>query len=122
MENMHASGIDLTIYFYNPNIHPRREYDIRKEENIRFAQKLHIPFIDADYDRDNWFVRVKGPNGNRSGASAAPLVLTCVSNGPHFMPTKMDSKSSPAVSVYRAGKTCSRSMIPAYGPPHAIPT
>ena len=60
MENMQASGIDLTIYFYNPNIHPRREYDIRKEENIRFAQKLHIPFIDADYDRDNWFVRVKG--------------------------------------------------------------
>ena len=60
MEAMQASGLDLTIYFYNPNIHPRREYDLRKEENIRFAEKLNIPFIDADYDMDNWFARVKG--------------------------------------------------------------
>src|SRR5579862_2674674 len=26
MEAMQASGLDLTIYFYNPNIHPREEY------------------------------------------------------------------------------------------------
>lgn len=57
---MIESGIDLTIFFYNPNIHPREEYLIRKDENIRFAQKHDIPFIDADYDRENWFARVKG--------------------------------------------------------------
>ena len=28
--------------------------------NISFAQKHKIPFIDADYDKDNWFARVKG--------------------------------------------------------------
>lgn len=60
MEAMVASGIDFTIFFYNPNIHPRKEYDLRKDENIRFAQKLGIPFVDADYDRDNWFARAKG--------------------------------------------------------------
>lgn len=60
MEAMLASGIDYTIYFYNPNIHPKREYEIRKEENIRFAQAHGIDFIDADYDMDNWFERVKG--------------------------------------------------------------
>lgn len=60
METMQASGIDLTIFFYNPNIHPREEYEIRKNENIRFANKMNIPFIDADYDRDNWFKRAKG--------------------------------------------------------------
>ncbi len=60
MEAMVASGLDITIYFYNPNIHPREEYDLRKEENIRFAEKTNIPFIDADYDSDNWFERVKG--------------------------------------------------------------
>jgi predicted adenine nucleotide alpha hydrolase (AANH) superfamily ATPase len=60
MEAMVAAGVDFTIFFYNPNIHPRREYDIRKEENVRFAQKMNIPFVDADYDRDNWFERVKG--------------------------------------------------------------
>jgi predicted adenine nucleotide alpha hydrolase (AANH) superfamily ATPase len=35
MEAVAASGINTTIYFYNPNIHPREEYEIRKEENIR---------------------------------------------------------------------------------------
>lgn len=60
MQTMKRSGIDLMILFYNPNIHPREEYEIRKSENIRYAEKLNIPFIDADYDRDNWFTRVKG--------------------------------------------------------------
>ena len=60
MEALLASDIDYTIYFYNPNIHPVKEYEIRKEENIRFAQQHGVPFIDADYDVDNWFDRVKG--------------------------------------------------------------
>jgi len=60
MEAIRASGIEFTIYFYNPNIHPRDEYELRKSENIRFAEKHGIPFIDADYDSDNWFARAKG--------------------------------------------------------------
>ena len=60
MDAMGASGIDYTIFFYNPNIHPREEYEIRKNENIAFARKMGIPFADADYDLDNWFARVKG--------------------------------------------------------------
>jgi predicted adenine nucleotide alpha hydrolase (AANH) superfamily ATPase len=60
MEAMTASGVDYTIFFYNPNIHPKREYEIRKEENIRFAQKHNVPFIDVDYDADNWMARAKG--------------------------------------------------------------
>ena len=60
MESMLASGIDYTIYFYNPNIHPKKEYEIRKDENKAFAEKFKIPFIDADYDMDNWFARAKG--------------------------------------------------------------
>jgi len=55
-----ASGIDYTVFFYNPNIHPRKEYELRKDENLKFAQKHNIPFIDADYDRDEWFKRAKG--------------------------------------------------------------
>lgn len=60
MLRMKASNIDVTIFFYNPNIHPKKEYEIRKQENIRYAEKLSIPFIDADYDLQNWFARVKG--------------------------------------------------------------
>ena len=60
MEAMLASGVEYTIFFYNPNIHPEREYLLRKEENIRFAEKHGVPFVDCDYDTDNWFERAKG--------------------------------------------------------------
>lgn len=60
MEAMQASGVEYTIFFYNPNIHPREEYELRKAENVRFAEQHGVPFVDADYDTDNWFARTKG--------------------------------------------------------------
>ena len=60
MEAVAASEIKTTVYFYNPNIHPIQEYELRKEENKRYCQKLGLDFIDGDYDKDNWFKRIKG--------------------------------------------------------------
>ena len=60
MEAVAASDIDTTVYFYNPNIHPIEEYELRKEENKRYCKALNFKFIDADYDKDNWFDRIKG--------------------------------------------------------------
>ena len=60
MEALAVSGIEFAIFFYNPNIHPVQEYEIRKQENKKFADKHNIPCIDADYDKDNWFERIKG--------------------------------------------------------------
>ena len=53
IQAMLASGIDYTIFFYNPNIHPLKEYELRKNENIRFAEQFGVPFVDADYDADS---------------------------------------------------------------------
>ena len=63
METFIHSGIKLTLFFYNPNIHPKEEYEIRKNENIRFAKSMNIPIVDGDYDRDDWFKRAKGLEG-----------------------------------------------------------
>ncbi len=60
IEALLFSKIPFTLFFYNPNIHPTEEYILRKDENQRFADKLGIPWIDADYDVDNWFARTKG--------------------------------------------------------------
>jgi len=60
MEALAESGIAYSVFFYNPNIHPEKEYVLRKEENIRFARQHGIEFIDADYDKDNWFARARG--------------------------------------------------------------
>ena len=60
MEAVAASNIETTVYFYNPNIHPIEEYEMRKDENKRFCDSLGFNFIDADYDKEKWFERVKG--------------------------------------------------------------
>ena len=48
MEAVAASEIETTVYFYNPNIHPIEEYEIRKNENKRFCEKLGFEFVDDD--------------------------------------------------------------------------
>jgi len=60
MEGMKESGLDATVFYYNPNIDTREEYEHRKTENKRFADKLGLPFVDADYDNELWLERVKG--------------------------------------------------------------
>ena len=55
MNELTKSRISYTILFYNPNIHPTKEYEIRKNENKRYADKLGVEFVDLDYDKNNWF-------------------------------------------------------------------
>src|SRR5579872_7503375 len=112
MEAMQASGLDLTIYFYNPNIHPREEYDLRKVENIRFAEKMNIPFVDADYDSDNWFTRVKGLEWEPERGARCTQCFDM-----RFKRTKMDLTCLRHASASRAGKIWSRSTIAAIVPP-----
>lgn len=60
LETLLESGIKPTVFFYNPNIHPKREYELRKTEDKRFCDKLGVEHLDVDYDVRNWFERVKG--------------------------------------------------------------
>ena len=60
METLKASNIDVTVFFYNPNVDTESEYEKRKKENIKFAEKLNIPFVDADYDNINWLKTIDG--------------------------------------------------------------
>jgi len=73
IEDIHKAGIELTVYFYNPNIHPRKEYELRKEENIRYAEKTGIPFIDADYDSGRWFKITQGHEADRERGERCSL-------------------------------------------------
>ena len=57
------NGITPVIYYCNPNIYPREEYEIRKEECTRYAKALGLEIVDADYDHDNWLKEVAGLEG-----------------------------------------------------------
>jgi predicted adenine nucleotide alpha hydrolase (AANH) superfamily ATPase len=60
IECMMNSGITPVIYYCNPNIYPREEYEIRKNECTRYAQALGLEIVDADYDHENWLREVAG--------------------------------------------------------------
>ena len=60
IEALMQNGITPIIYYCNPNIYPREEYDIRKNECTRYAQALGLEIVDADYDHENWLAEMKG--------------------------------------------------------------
>lgn len=44
---------DVTVFYYNPNIDEREEYEKRKSEQIRFLKETGwAEFIDCDYDNE----------------------------------------------------------------------
>ena len=47
-------------FYFNPNIYPLEEYNIRKEECRRYAKSLGLDIVDWDWDHDNWRCMVKG--------------------------------------------------------------
>lgn len=63
VEWMLANGIRPTIFYYNPNIYPREEYEKRKQESKRHAESLGIEWIDGDYDHAAWLCGVSGLEG-----------------------------------------------------------
>ncbi len=60
VEWLMAHDVRPTIYYYNPNIWPREEYEIRKQESKRHAESLGLRWIDGDYDHELWLKGVCG--------------------------------------------------------------
>lgn len=54
IECMLSNGICPTVFYCNPNIYPKEEYEIRKQEAIRFVTSQNLDFIDADYNYTHW--------------------------------------------------------------------
>lgn len=49
-------GVDLTAFWYNPNIHPYREYDHRRSTLMDFCRDNNLPLIlGEDYDCNMFF-------------------------------------------------------------------
>lgn len=51
LERLVQSGWQVTVYFYNPNIHPFIEFETRFEALREYCDRQHVALIaDADYD------------------------------------------------------------------------
>jgi len=60
VEWMLANGVRPTIFYFNPNIYPLAEYELRKEESKRHAENLGLSWIDGDYQHEAWLHEVCG--------------------------------------------------------------
>ena len=58
---------DVTGYFYNPNIHPESEYRRREEEMKRYARRIGLEIVCAEYDDARWFDMVRGMENVQEG-------------------------------------------------------
>lgn len=50
---------DITVFYYNPNIAPRAEYDRRLSELERFGRIKGFPLVTGEYKAREWTMRVK---------------------------------------------------------------
>jgi hypothetical protein len=102
-----------TIYYYNPNIWPREEYEIRKQESKRHAESLGLEWIDDDYDHDAWLEGVCGlesePERGRRCEQCFILRLTATARKaaelgiPYFATTLASSRWKSLDQINRAG-------------------
>ena len=76
VEWMQANGVRPTIFYYNPNIFPREEYEIRKNESQRHAESLGLRWIDGDYDHESWLGDVCGLEGEPERGRRCELCFT----------------------------------------------
>lgn len=59
-----SSCFDITIFYYNPNIHPAGEYKRRVEEQKNLIKSMplnsEIHFMEGDFHPEDFYAKVKG--------------------------------------------------------------
>ena len=109
-----------TIFYYNPNIWPRQEYLIRKEESKRHAESLGIRWIDGDYDHEQWRQDVCGlesePERGRRCEQCFTLRLTAAARKAqelgieYFATTLASSRWKSLDQITRAGQQAEQAV------------
>lgn len=60
IERLKEQGYKVLGFFTNDNIHPKEEYEKRKDAAISIAQKCDIEIFYPEYKPDDWFEFIKG--------------------------------------------------------------
>jgi predicted adenine nucleotide alpha hydrolase (AANH) superfamily ATPase len=64
---------EVLIYFYNPNIYPKEEYEKRLASVKKLAEVYEMEFVEGEYDDKNWLERVKGLENEPEGGERCPV-------------------------------------------------
>ena len=74
---------EITVFYYNPCITEREEYEKRKAEQIRFITAYKrdqhlagLDFIEGDYEPEEYLARVRGLEGEPEGGARCAVCFT----------------------------------------------
>jgi predicted adenine nucleotide alpha hydrolase (AANH) superfamily ATPase len=62
-----SNDYDMTMFFYNPNIHPKEEYQRRLQDVEKLSKISGIPLIIGPYDSKKWLKQVEGSEDEPEG-------------------------------------------------------
>jgi predicted adenine nucleotide alpha hydrolase (AANH) superfamily ATPase len=66
VKSLQDKGLKVTAFWYNPNIHPFREHQLRLEAMQTFADRTNLTLIIAEgYEMTDYFQAVVGHESNR---------------------------------------------------------
>ncbi len=61
----------VTVLYYNPNIYPKEEYDLRLNEQIKIINSMkfknRVSLMECDYDENEFLNLIKGMENEREG-------------------------------------------------------
>ena len=60
VERLREEGFEVTCFFYNPNIHPEKEYKRRLESFLEVTRKMNLQYIVGEYEVEKWWDKIKG--------------------------------------------------------------
>lgn len=121
IECLLANNIRPTVFYYNPNIYPQAEYDIRKAEAIRYVKALGLDFIDGDYDYQLWRSFMSGMEDEPERGGRCLQCFTLRLSETARYAAEHGSHYSPLPSPLPAGKVSTRLIWQVVALPLSIP-
>ena len=125
-----AHRITPVIFYFNPNIYPLEEYEIRKNESKRHADSLGVEWIDGDYDHAAWQQAMCGlehepERGKRCKAWFYYRLLATARKAqelhiPFFATTLASSRWKNLDQINKAGLSAELAILPVTGNPSPI--
>jgi len=76
VEQLKQSGFEVAGFFYNPNIHPKKEYEQRASELKKIEDSVNIKvFRHENYEEEvaKWFSCIKGFENEKEGGKRCEL-------------------------------------------------
>jgi len=112
----------VTVFYYNPNISPKQEYDRRVEEQKRFISCFPTPnpveFLEGPYDPERFFTGTRGLEGEPEGGDRCRICFqirlseaarAAAEGGYDYLTTTLTvSPLKNADDLNRIGEACAR--------------